>query len=86
MNQYPCISANRIIDYGNEKEAGQGIAKAIADGLVTRKELFIVSKLWNTFHEKERVEPACRLQLKDWGLEYFDLFIMHFRTSRLFLS
>jgi diketogulonate reductase-like aldo/keto reductase len=67
-------------DYGNEVEAGQGVSRAIKDGSVKREELFIVSKLWNTFHEKEHVEPACRKQLKDWGLEYFDLFIMHFRT------
>jgi D-xylose reductase len=65
-------------DYGNEKEAGEGIARAIKDGLVKREELFIVSKLWNTFHDKENVEPICQRQLKDWGLEYFDLFIMHF--------
>jgi len=65
-------------DYGNEVEAGQGVARAIKDGLVTRDELFIVSKLWNTFHEKEQVEPICRKQLADWGLEYFDLFYIHF--------
>ncbi|KAH6674879.1 D-xylose reductase [Halenospora varia] len=65
-------------DYGNEVEAGQGVARAINEGLVKREELFIVSKLWNTFHEKERVEPICRKQLKDWGIEYFDLYIMHF--------
>ncbi|KAH7390392.1 NADP-dependent oxidoreductase domain-containing protein [Cadophora sp. MPI-SDFR-AT-0126] len=58
-------------DYGNEVEAGQGIARAIKDGLVKRDDLFIVSKLWNTFHEKERVEPICRKQLKDFGLDYF---------------
>ncbi|KAH9218212.1 D-xylose reductase [Leptodontidium sp. 2 PMI_412] len=65
-------------DYGNEVEAGQGVARAIKDGLVKREDLFIVSKLWNTFHERERVEPICRKQLKDFGLEYFDLYIMHF--------
>ena len=68
-------------DYGNEVQAGQGIARAIKDGLVKREELFVVTKIWNTFHDRERVEPICRRQLKDWGLEYFDLFIMHFRTS-----
>jgi D-xylose reductase len=68
-------------DYGNEIQAGQGIARAIKDGLVKREELFVVTKLWNTFHDRERVEPICRRQLKDWGLEYFDLFIMHFRKS-----
>lgn len=72
-------STNRCQDYGNEVEAGQGVARAIKDGLVKREDLFIVSKLWNTFHERERVEPICRKQLKDFGLEYFDLYIMHFR-------
>jgi hypothetical protein len=67
-------------DYGNEIEAGQGVARAIKDGLVKREELFIVSKLWNTFHEKERVEEACLKSLTDWGLDYLDLYIMHFRT------
>lgn len=43
-----------------------------------REELFIVSKLWNSFHDGERVEPICRKQLADWGLDYFDLFIVHF--------
>lgn len=68
-------------DYGNEKEAGEGVARAIKEGLVKREELFIVSKLWNTFHEKQHVEPIARKQLADWGLEYFDLFLIHFPVS-----
>ncbi|KAK5128054.1 NAD(P)H-dependent D-xylose reductase (XR) [Meristemomyces frigidus] len=65
-------------DYGNEVEAGQGVARAIKDGLVKREELFIVSKLWNSFHDKERVKPICKKQLADWGIDYFDLYIIHF--------
>ena len=38
-------------DYGNEKEAGEGIKKAIDEGICTREELFITSKLWNTYHK-----------------------------------
>ncbi|OCL05243.1 Aldo/keto reductase, partial [Glonium stellatum] len=68
-------------DYGNEVEAGQGIARAIKDGLVKRSELFIVSKLWNSFHDAERVEPIARKQLADWGLDYFDLYYIHFPVS-----
>ncbi|KAK0657293.1 NADP-dependent oxidoreductase domain-containing protein [Cercophora newfieldiana] len=68
-------------DYGNEVECGQGVARAIADGLVKREELFIVSKLWNTFHDGERVEPIVRKQLADWGLEYFDLYLIHFPVA-----
>lgn len=43
-----------------------------------REELFIVSKLWQTFHDPEQVEPITRKQLADWGVDYFDLFIVHF--------
>jgi len=68
-------------DYGNEKEAGQGMKRAIDEGLVKRKDLFIVSKLWNTFHEKERVKPIAKTQLEWWGLEYFDLFLIHFPVA-----
>jgi len=48
---------------------------------VKREDLFITSKLWNTFHEKEAVEPIARQQLKWWGLDYFDLFLIHFPVS-----
>jgi len=65
-------------DYGNEKEVGDGIKKAIQDGLVKREELFIVSKLWNSFHDKERVKPICKKQLQDYGIDYFDLYVIHF--------
>ena len=65
-------------DYGNEQEAGQGIARAIKEGIVKREELFLVSKLWNSFHDKEQVKPICKKQLADYGIEYFDLYIIHF--------
>ena len=65
-------------DYGNEKEAGEGVARAIKDGLVKREELFLVSKLWNSFHDGPRVKPIAKKQLQDWGIDYFDLYIVHF--------
>lgn len=46
-----------------------------------REELFIVSKLWNTFHDGERVEPIVRKQLADWGIDYFDLYLIHFPVA-----
>lgn len=64
-------------DYANEKECGAGVARALAEGIVDRKDLFIVSKLWNTNHAATHVEPACRKSLADWGLEYFDLYLIH---------
>lgn len=68
-------------DYGNEKEVGQGVARAIKDGLVKREDLFIVSKLWNTFHDGDKVEPIARKQLEDLGLDYFDLYLIHFPVA-----
>ncbi|EXJ84974.1 alcohol dehydrogenase [Capronia epimyces CBS 606.96] len=65
-------------DYGNEKEAGEGIRRAIKDGLVKREDIFVTSKLWATFHAPEHVEVAAKRQLADWGLEYFDLYLIHF--------
>ena len=47
-------------DYGNEKECGQGISKAIEDKIVTREDLWITSKLWNTHHSKDHVKMACK--------------------------
>lgn len=46
-----------------------------------REELFIVSKLWNSFHDGDKVEPICRKQLADWGVDYFDLYIVHFPVA-----
>lgn len=65
-------------DYANEAETGEGLAKAIAEGLVTREELWITSKLWNTFHAPEHVEEACRKTLDDLRLDYLDLYLIHF--------
>jgi D-xylose reductase len=72
-------------DYGNEAEVGQGIARAIAEGLVTREELWITSKLWNTYHRPEHVEPALRRTLADLGLERLDLYLIHFPISLRFV-
>jgi D-xylose reductase len=69
---------DQACDYGNEKECGEGIKKAIDEGLVKREELWVTSKLWNTFHRKEHVKAACQKSLKDLGLDYLDLYLIHF--------
>ncbi|MEM6809758.1 MAG: aldo/keto reductase [Pseudomonadota bacterium] len=65
-------------DYGNEIEAGQGIADAIAAGDCTREELWVTSKLWNTFHEPDRVREGLEKTLADLQLDYLDLYLVHF--------
>jgi len=73
-------------DYGNEKEAGEGVRRAIADGLVKREDIFITTKLWNTFHAHDHVKALAKKQLEDWGLDYFDLYLVHFPVSLAYVD
>ena len=68
-------------DYGNEVECGQGIARAIADGLCSREDLFITSKLWNTYHNPEHVPLALQKTLSDLNLTFIDEYLIHFPIS-----
>jgi D-xylose reductase len=73
-------------DYGNEVEVGQGIQRAIADKLCRREDLWITSKLWNTYHRKEHVEPAIRKSLEDLQLDYLDLYLIHFPIAQPYVD
>lgn len=72
-------------DYGNEKEVGQGIRRALDEGLCTREELWVTSKLWNTYHRKEHVVMAMDQTLHDLGLDYLDLYLVHFPIALEFV-
>ncbi|XP_011295548.1 1,5-anhydro-D-fructose reductase isoform X1 [Musca domestica] len=63
--------------YQNEAEIGKAIKDKIAEGVVKREDIFLVTKLWNIHHEPDRVEGACRKQLELLGLDYIDLYLMH---------
>jgi glycerol 2-dehydrogenase (NADP+) len=62
--------------YGNEKEVGEGIKEGLAatPGL-SRRDLFITTKLWCTYHTC--VEKNLSISLKLLGLDYVDLYLMH---------
>jgi alcohol dehydrogenase (NADP+) len=62
--------------YGNEKEIGLALEHVMDQGL-PREELWITSKLWNDKHGEKEVIPACRQTLKDLGLDYLDLYLIH---------
>ncbi len=73
-------------DYGNEKEVGEGIMKAIEDGLCKREDLFVTSKLWNTYHNPKHVPLACKKTLTDLNLTYLDEYLIHFPIAMEFVS
>lgn len=61
--------------YGNEEILGQTLREAIAAGDVTREELFVTSKVWND--DQHRAGEALEESLTRSGLDYFDLFLVH---------
>ncbi len=61
--------------YGNEVAIGEVYKKAMDEGLVTREELFITSKVWNDKHDDVVVE--CMKSLRDLKLDYIDCYFMH---------
>lgn len=72
----------RLIDtaavYGNEDAVGEAVREAIAEGLCTREELFITSKLWvQDMANYDMAAAAIDASLKKSGLEYFDLYLLH---------
>jgi len=65
-------------DYGNEANVGDGIAEVVRQGLCKRDDLWVTSKLWNTYHRPEHVQPAFIRSLRDLKLDYLDLYLIHF--------
>ncbi len=68
-------------DYGNEADVGRGIDDVLHSRLISRDELWITSKLWNTCHRAEHVLPAVRRTLSDLRVDYLDLYLIHFPIS-----
>tara|TARA_R110001632_G_scaffold41444_1_gene104168 strand:- start:66793 stop:67758 length:966 start_codon:yes stop_codon:yes gene_type:complete len=73
-------------DYGNEVQVGQGIKRAIEEGICAREDLWITSKLWNTYHAKEHVQQAIERSLADLQLDYLDLYLIHFPIAQPFVA
>lgn len=64
--------------YGNEQEVGDALKERVGFGkALQREDVFVTSKLWNTKHHPDDVQEACRKSLNDLGLDFLDLYLMH---------
>lgn len=72
----------RLLDtaasYMNEEAVGRGVKRAIADGLVTREQLFITTKVWvSDMKTEETAYEAVKTSLKKLDMDYADLILLH---------
>ena len=63
--------------YRNESEVGEALQAGLASGKIAREDIFVTTKLWNTNHRPERVEPAFEASVARLGLNYLDLYLIH---------
>lgn len=72
----------RLIDtaasYTNEDAVGEAVREAIAEGICTREELFITSKMWvQDMQNYEMAKKAIDHSIETLGVEYLDLYLLH---------
>jgi len=67
--------------YDNEREVGRALAESTREGVVSRDELWVTSKLWNDCHAPEHVRPALEAALADLQLDYLDLYLVHWPVA-----
>ena len=63
--------------YRNELEVGEALQAGLAANGIARENIFVTTKLWNSNHRPERVEPAFEASLDRLRLEYLDLYLIH---------
>ena len=63
--------------YGNEREVGIALNEGLASAGLSREDIFVTTKLWNSNHRPDRVEPAFEASLSRLGLSYLDLYLIH---------
>jgi alcohol dehydrogenase (NADP+) len=63
--------------YQNEREVGEALQAGLAAGGIAREEIFVTTKLWNSDHRPERIEPAFQASLERLRVDYLDLYLIH---------
>ncbi len=67
--------------YDNETGVGAGIADAVREGIVSRNDIFVTSKVWNTERGYEKTLKAFDKTVSDLGLDYLDLYLIHWPAN-----
>lgn len=67
--------------YQNEKTIGDTLTSMYAEGLVEREQMFLTTKLWNTFHRTDLVRKCCLQSLTALKTDYIDLYLIHWPTA-----
>ncbi|HEY2491744.1 MAG TPA: aldo/keto reductase [Paenibacillus sp.] len=81
-NGYRSIDTAAI--YGNEEGVGQGIRQGMNEAGISREELFVTSKVWNADLGYESTIAAYETSLRKLGLEYLDLYLIHWPVEGKF--
>jgi len=63
--------------YRNEQAVGEAMQEVFKAGTVQRKDVFVITKLWNNNHRPERVKPAFEASLQRLQLDYVDCYLAH---------
>jgi aldehyde reductase len=63
--------------YRNEREVGEALQAGLAAGGISREDIFVTTKVWNTNHRPERVEPAFEASLERLRINYLNLYLVH---------
>lgn len=72
---YRCFDTAQL--YENEKEIGEAVNSRLNAGTVARDDIYIIDKLWNTFHRPDLVGSVTRASIKKLKLDYIDMYLMH---------
>ncbi|KAI1710084.1 aldo/keto reductase family domain-containing protein [Ditylenchus destructor] len=75
----------RLLDcayaYENQPEIGAALKEVFAEGKIKREDIFITTKVWNTFHSYDLALKNVDMSLQELGLDYLDLVLIHWPTG-----
>lgn len=76
----------RLIDTASLYQNEEGVGKAIKESGIPREELFITTKVWNTDQGYENTLKAFETSMEKLGLEYLDLYLIHWPVKGKYLE